>query len=249
MKGCLFIILLLLLGCQGKENDKGLECLLNDDYDCAYKEFYPRAKNGDDVARYHIGEMFSLGLLGEQDHAKAMKWFKLSAEQGNEKAIQRSAEGYEFGHGVKQDKDKALELYHEVDHLPIVQFILGFKYLTGDLVGHRDYKKALEWLLKSTEGDTGYNIPEQYIGRIYLEGGDGVEQDFHKAAKWFQKAIDLGATDVKNELAQLYLQGLGVKQNKSKAIELYKESCNDRGHNGINFIEGCEKYRALTEQN
>lgn len=54
------------------------------------------------------------------------------------------------------------------------------------------------------------------LGKICYHG-DGIENDFAKAADLFQKAMDLGSDDATFSLAVLYGEGKGVKQDFKRA--------------------------------
>ena len=62
-------------------------------------------------------------------------------------------------------------------------------------------------------------VSQYLLARKYMRG-DGVEKDYAKAAKWFQKAADNNHTKAQFELAKLYLNGLGVDQNDAESVEL-----------------------------
>jgi len=45
------------------------------------------------------------------------------------------------------------------------------------------------------------------------DNGQGVEQDFKEAVKWYQKAADQGAATAQNNLGVMYANGRGVELN------------------------------------
>jgi len=60
------------------------------------------------------------------------------------------------------------------------------------------------------------------LGNMYLRG-EGTEQDFTTAQKYFQEAVDLGYTPALSRLALMYQKGAGdIRQDFSKAFELYE---------------------------
>ncbi|HTK83709.1 MAG TPA: tetratricopeptide repeat protein [Patescibacteria group bacterium] len=54
------------------------------------------------------------------------------------------------------------------------------------------------------------------LGEHY-EDGDGVKQNYGKAAGWYERAADQGNARAQNRLGYLYLRGLGVPQDYSEA--------------------------------
>ncbi|GHV59331.1 hypothetical protein FACS1894103_2490 [Campylobacterota bacterium] len=59
--------------------------------------------------------------------------------------------------------------------------------------------------------------------------GDGVQQDYAKAAELFKKGCDKGNAAGCANLGGLYYEGDGVQQDYAKTAELYKKAC-DKGH-------------------
>lgn len=58
---------------------------------------------------------------------------------------------------------------------------------------------------------------EIYVGGLYAEG-KYVKKDPAEAAKWYQRAADLGSADAKYKLGVLFFKGEGVKKDYTKAI-------------------------------
>ena len=48
-----------------------------------------------------------------QSYTEAIKWYRKSAEQGNEFAQERMGYCYENGYGVKKDKQEAVKWYRK----------------------------------------------------------------------------------------------------------------------------------------
>ena len=71
------------------------------------------------------------------------------------------------------------------------------------------------------------------------ENGEGVKQDFAKAAKYYQLAAKQENADTQYNLAYMFLNGTGVKQNKRIAKELFGKSCKNGNQ------EACEIYNQL----
>ena len=87
------------------------------------------------------------------------------------------------------------------------------------------------------------NASAQYnLGMMY-EKGQGVIQNYVKAAKFYQKAANQGDTSAQNKLGFMYVKGQGVKQSNVKAKELFRKAC-DGGSEW-----GCKAYAILNKIN
>lgn len=62
-----------------------------------------------------------------------------------------------------------------------------------------------------------------YMGRMSLRG-EGMEQSFGAALKWFKRGIANGDALCQYEMGLMYLQGLGVKSDALKAADYFKEA-------------------------
>ncbi|MGO2126646.1 MAG: tetratricopeptide repeat protein [Psychrobacter sp.] len=85
----------------------------------------------------------------------------------------------------------------------------------------------------------------QYSLGLAYYNGQGVRQDYSKAAKWYQKVANQGDADADADadaqymLGLMYDQGEGVRQNNATAKEWFGKSCN----NGLQV--GCNKFQQL----
>ena len=64
----------------------GFEAAARGDYATALRELRPLAEQGDARAQYGLGIMYDKGRGVTQDHAEALKWIRLAAEQAGEVA-------------------------------------------------------------------------------------------------------------------------------------------------------------------
>jgi len=62
-----------------------------------------RADSGDVFAQMMLGDMFAAGEGVAQDHAEAVRWYRLAAKRGNANAQLSLGLLYSNGLGVKQD--------------------------------------------------------------------------------------------------------------------------------------------------
>jgi TPR repeat protein len=111
-------------------------------------------------------------------------------------------------------------------------------YQSGIGVKEND-AEAFAWYRKAAEH--GHPYAQNALGFQYL-GTRTVEQNPAEALKWFLKA-DLAQNDVdasreaENNLAYIYLNGLGVRVDSQKAIDYYMRSA-EKGHSGSMYSLG-----------
>ena len=65
------------------------------------------------------------------------------------------------------------------------------------------------------------------LGVMYDEG-QGVEQSFKDAVKWYRKAADQGDADAQSNLGLMYYKGQGVEQDFKEAFKWYQKTA-DQG--------------------
>jgi hypothetical protein len=92
----------------------------------------------------------------------------------------------------------------------------GGEYVAYDRASFASVAKM--WL---PEAQGGNPKAQAYMGEIYEKGVNGTP-DYQSAAMWYQKAVDQGYTPAMLNLGNLYEQGLGVVQDSTKAINLYR---------------------------
>ena len=136
------------------------------------------------------------------------------------------AHQYHIGKGVERDYKKALYWYTkaaEQNNIYALQ-TLADAYKKGSLEVKVDYKKSFSIYLqleKLSKHSCIYAEVVFNLGVMY-EKGEGVDQDYKEAAKWFTKAADLGHMISKYNLGNLYENGFGVKQDFEKAFKLFE---------------------------
>ena len=79
------------------------------------------------------------------------------------------------------------------------------------------------------------------LGFLYYEG-QGVKQDYQKAAQLLQKGCDGGEAGGCSLLGVFYETGQGVRQNFSTAKQYYGKACD------LGLQLGCDSYKKLNEK-
>jgi len=63
-----------------------------------------------------------------------------------------------------------------------------------------------------------------YLHALSCLEGHGIEYNIHNVFEWLQNAIKAGEVRAMTKLGWLHEIGQGVRVNKRKALELYKEA-------------------------
>ena len=72
--------------------------------------------------------------------------------------------------------------------------VIGQYYMNGMFGLTRDFKKAIQSFEKVRQANgKEHPLALAYLGKIYLEGGDGVEKNFVKAFDYLNRAINMGS--------------------------------------------------------
>ena len=167
---------------------------LDEEHAEAVRELEQLWAEGYTVAAHQLGKFYRDDLSTMRDHEKAERWFRLSAEAGNDFSE------YALGKLLLSQKRTA-EALRWLDKAAghgnqFAQYRLGKLYLAGESV-KKDVRKALEYLTAAAE--QGNSFAQYTLGKLYLLGRD-VEQDREQAREWFTRSAAQG-----NQYAQFFL--------------------------------------------
>lgn len=111
---------------------------------------------------------------------KAVKLFKRAVEAGNVDAMVSLGSMYIEGEGVKQDKEKAMQLFQMASDRgdAVAQNNIGALLL------HEDEKAAFPFYLLAAK--QGMTVAEYNVAAMYMNG-QGVDKDLHEALRWFKR--------------------------------------------------------------
>ncbi len=118
------------------------------DYATALREFRPLAEQGDAVAQYNLGIMYSKGQGVAQDYAEAVKWYRKAADQGNADAQNNLGHMYSKGRGVSQDDAEAVKWYRKAAK----QIAQGIRE-HGLRIFVWDRQQGFDWIRNTHAGD------------------------------------------------------------------------------------------------
>jgi len=146
-------------------------------------------------AQNNLGWMYDVGKGVAQDSQKAVKWYRLAAEQGYAAAQNNLGFFYHVGKGVTQDYQEAVKWYRLAAERGIAnaQSNLGWMYDKGKGVT-QDYQEAVKWYRLAAE--QGYAAAQNNLGVMYVKG-KGITQDHVRAHMWFNFAANKGDINAK----------------------------------------------------
>jgi Ca2+/Na+ antiporter len=130
---------------------------------------FNRAEKGDAEAQYTLAQRYFYGDdIIDKNHAEAVKWYRMAAEQGHALAQNDLAYCYNRGRGVPEDKEEGIRWYRQAAEQgnAMAQCNLGHCYYNGDGVD-KDRTEALKWYRKAAE--QGYAAAQRMVRVIAAE--------------------------------------------------------------------------------
>ncbi len=114
MRTRLLLAVLMFLGPISAQADfaAGLAAYDGGDYQAAYREWLPLARNGDTEAQAAIADLFLRGYGVARDAAAAAQWYRRAARQGDVLAQMNLADLYAQGLGLEKDLIRAYAWIH-----------------------------------------------------------------------------------------------------------------------------------------
>jgi hypothetical protein len=158
------------------------------DYPAALAEFRALAADGEPLAQFALGLMYSEGTGVSRDFVAATEWYRQAAENGHAQGQYNLGVAYYTGIGVPRDYAKAVYWYNKAARQGDArsQNNMGYMYESGKGVP-QDYVRSVAWYQLAAEGG---NVNAQVnLGNAYRTGR-GVEADHDQAIAWLRKAVD-----------------------------------------------------------
>ena len=165
-------------------------------------------------------EQYKIGLTAykKHDYAKALYWYKKSADQGLAEAQNSLGDMYSqvAMPGVPHDNGKAADWYRKAAEQGYAeaQKSLGVSYEYGYGMPE-DISQAVSWYRKSSEQGNAHG--QNALACLY-DRGKGVPKDAEKAFTLFRKAAEQGYVYSQYSLALKYATGSGVHQDYMRAL-------------------------------
>jgi len=185
-----------------------------------------KARLGDVISQYTLGNFYYQGKYVQQDYVEAVKWYRKAAKQGHKESQGFLGYFYDQGLGMPMNIIEAIKWYRKAANQgdAISQHHLCFFYFRGQGV-QNDKKQAADWCLKAAEqGNRDAQGFLGYLNFIKAESKDGVPQDYVEAAKWYRKAAEQGDTLAQTKMGFIYHEGKVVPQNYKEAVKWYRKS-------------------------
>ena len=161
------------------------------------------AKEGDALAQAQLSESFWESGRLPRNNNEALRWAKMSLEQGHADGMCMMAALLDSGSGIRQDANRALELWQKAAALghPWAFARLGDRYLNGYGGLEKNHEEAVRWLTQAA--DRGNHWAMLNLGKCY-ENGWGVKVDLAKAESLYRKSAENPDTkDAKDRLEEL----------------------------------------------
>lgn len=215
-------------------NEQNKSAVIKKDPEKAFEILSIESKSGNIIATYDIGKLYDSQMLKSNDgdtlsqqyYSKAFEDFhkllsivSMSDDKRDNWTISylnyRIGKMYEYGLGVTQDYNSAIEHY-KLSENKYAYFALGNIYKYGSGV-ETDYAKAFDYYMRSLSSKGGMPFASYAVGQAY-ELGQGVEKDLSSAHNFYAEALKgLEKVFTKNhddnisyKIGMMYLNGKGT---------------------------------------
>lgn len=190
---------------------------------------------------YHCGFSSPTKKKGDvfiivQDYKRAYGYFLKASELGDETATMMVGsyfqEGYHPDFGV--DYNKALQWYetaYKISHSPVVELVIGkLRHTQANETSNPEQveslrKEAYHWFIKAAQAEDGVQVTDAktMVALYHLNGWGGVEPNSKLGFEQLLSLAKEGVTQVFEEVARCYEEGIGVEKNQSKALSYWMD--------------------------
>ncbi|GHU44969.1 hypothetical protein FACS1894190_16840 [Spirochaetia bacterium] len=232
------------------------------------KPLQAAAEAGDAYAQSDFGmillgkanDAYNRGDLNMRDEfgAQSAKWMMKAAEQGYYVAIGQMAFYYQLGVGVQQDLYQAKAWYQKLvdieaqypDFFSDIRATAAkngrneptarqkLQEVQNQINAQEAAKPKIDMAELAQKADAGDAQAQLDLGFAYFQG-DGVPQDYAKAAQWFTKAAEQGNIIAQNNMGALYDSGKGVPKDMTKAVAWYTKAADGGNEDAQNTLGNC----------
>lgn len=180
-----------------------------------------RAAEGDAEAQVHLGLAYRDGDGVPRDEAEAVRWFRLSADQGHPRGQDNLGFMLLRGWGIDQDEEAAVGWFRKSaeqgNHWGLNN--LANCYDHGEGV-ERDEAAAARLRKAAVEAGSRYACL-QLAARTMP--GVSEREDWAESREWLERGHALGDDRCASTLAYLLWEGIGGEEDRGKAKELWGE--------------------------
>lgn len=215
-------------------NEQNKSAVIRKDPEKAFEILSIESKSGNILATYDIGKLYDSQMLKSNDGDTLSQQYYSKAFEDFHKLLSivsmsddkrdnwtksylnyRIGKMYEYGLGVTQDYNSAIEHY-KLSENKYAYFALGNIYKYGSGV-ETDYAKAFDYYMRSLSSKGGMPFASYAVGQAY-ELGQGVEKDLSSAHNFYAEALKgLEKVFTKNhddnisyKIGMMYLNGNGT---------------------------------------
>ena len=215
-------------------NEQNKSAVIKKDPEKAFEILSIESKSGNIIATYDIGKLYDSQMLKSNDGDTLSQQYYSKAFEDFHKLLSivsmsddkrdnwtksylnyRIGKMYEYGLGVTQDYNSAIEHY-KLSENKYAYFALGNIYKYGSGV-ETDYAKAFDYYMRSLRSKGGMPFASYAVGQAY-ELGQGVEKDLSCAHNFYAEALKgLEKVFTKNhddnisyKIGMMYLNGKGT---------------------------------------
>ena len=177
------------------------------------------AETGDAQAQYQLAHLHLDGKGMPKSEEKGAEWLAKAAENGNQKAEQELALCYRDGRGVAQSTEKYYAWIEKNADNEKAETLLDLAkaYYAGDGVT-KDVNKAKFWAEKAAKKgskDADFLLAT-WVYETNPSNPDGIQRLMQVAEK--------GDAEAQAMIGESYLNGKGLEQSESKAIEWFEKA-------------------------
>lgn len=215
-------------------NEQNKSAVIKKDPEKAFEILSIESKSGNILATYDIGKLYDSQMLKSNDGDTLSQQYYSKAFEDFHKLLSivsmsddkrdnwtksylnyRIGKMYEYGLGVTQDYNSAIEHY-KLSENKYAFFALGNIYKYGSGV-ETDYAKAFDYYMRSLSSKGGMPFASYAVGQAY-ELGQGVEKDLTSAHDFYAESLTgLEKIFTKNhddnisyKIGMMYLNGKGT---------------------------------------
>lgn len=215
-------------------NEQNKSAVIKKDPEKAFEILSIESKSGNILATYDIGKLYDSQMLKSNDCDTLSQQYYSKSFEDFHKLLSivsmsddkrdnwtksylnyRIGKMYEYGLGVTQDYNSAIEHY-KLSENKYAFFALGNIYKYGSGV-ETDYAKAFDYYMRSLSSKGGMPFASYAVGQAY-ELGQGVEKDLSSAHNFYAEALKgLEKVFTKNhddnisyKIGMMYLNGKGT---------------------------------------
>ncbi len=176
------------------------------------------------------------GLGGPKDIPKAVKLYRIGAENGDSFSQLKMADFYINGTGMAEpNPQEAMQwVMRAADNgAPEAEARMGWCYQNGQGV-RKDNQVGVRWLQRAA--DQNFSPAQVALGNCYAVGR-GVPADMTEAVRWYEKASKDKNPQGLYNLGACKANGNGCKVDLPEALKLYRQAA-DVGYAQAQFVLG-----------